>query len=92
MTDPGAFLSAFFAIPIGTSTGWSGGRRYIVSRSELAGGKSHKLVAQELGGRDYVSLNLYLTSNSKALLRPCEMPVQKVVDFVTAFEPEPAQN
>ena len=91
MTAPDAFLPAFFDIPIGTSTGWYNGRRYIICRTELAGGKSQKLVAQELGGQDYISLNLYLTSNSGAVLRPCEMPVQKVVNFVTAFEPEPAQ-
>ena len=88
MIDPDAFLAAFFAIPPGSSTGQCNGKRYIVSRTELAGGKSHKLVAHELGGRDYISLNLYLTKNSGALLRPCEMPVQKVTDFVLAFRPD----
>ncbi len=38
-------------------------------------------MAEELGGGDYVSLNLYRTS-SGALLRPCEMPEEKVVRFV----------
>jgi hypothetical protein len=85
---PDAFLSAFFAIPLGSSTGQSAGRRYIVSRSELAGGKSHKLIAHELGGGDYISLNLYLTDSSGALLRPCEMPAEKVITFVVAFKPD----
>jgi len=89
LTASDAFLSAFFAIPPGSSTGQSNGRRYIVSRSELAGGKSHKLVAQELGGGDYISLNVYLTRNSGALLRPCEMPAEKVIAFVVAFTPDP---
>lgn len=38
-------------------------------------------MAEELGGDDYISLNLYLP-RSGALLRPCEMPEQKVIDFV----------
>ena len=88
MTASDAFLSAFFAIPAGSSTGQSNGRRYIVSRSELAGGKSHKLVAHELGGGDYISLNVYMTRNSGALLRPCEMPAEKVIAFVVAFKPD----
>ncbi|WP_170573750.1 hypothetical protein [Ruegeria atlantica] len=88
MTAPDSFLSAFFAIPSGSSTGQSNGRRYIVSRSEQVSGKSHKLVAHELGGTDYISLNLYLTRDSGALLRPCEMSSEKVIDFVVAFKPD----
>ncbi|WP_051927644.1 hypothetical protein [Ruegeria halocynthiae] len=87
MSVPDAFLSAYFAIPLGTSTGTSGNRRYVVSRTSLANGKSHKLVAHELGGGDYISLNLYLTKNSGALLRPCEMSEAKVVEFITSFAP-----
>lgn len=88
MNAPDTFLSALFAIPLGSSTGQSKGRRYIVSHSVLAGGKSHKLVAHQLGGGDYISLNLYLTDNSGALLRPCEMPADKVIAFVVAFKPD----
>ncbi|WP_082677501.1 hypothetical protein [Ruegeria profundi] len=88
MNAPDTFLSAFFAIPAGSSTGQSNGKRYVVSRSELAGGKSQKLVAHELGGNDYISLNLYLTRASGALLRPCEMPAEKVVKFVLGFRPD----
>ena len=61
MTASDAFLSAFFALPIGTFTGKANARRYVVTRQEMAGGKSHKLVAHELGGADYISLNLYQT-------------------------------
>ena len=87
MTPPDSFLTAFFALPQGTFTGLAGGRRYVASRSVLAGGQSHKLVAHELSGPDYVSLNLYVTRSGKALLRPCEMPVEKVVDFVLSLRP-----
>ncbi|WP_367648551.1 hypothetical protein [Ruegeria arenilitoris] len=54
----------------------------------MAGGKSHKLVAHERGGADYISMNLYLTDQSGALLRPCEMPAAKVVRFVLALVPD----
>ncbi|WP_170333192.1 hypothetical protein [Ruegeria arenilitoris] len=89
MTAPHAFLTSFFGIPLGSSTGRSKGKRYIVSRTELVAGKSHKLVAHELGGGDYISLNLYLPQNSGELLRPCEMSAEKVIAFVIAFEPDP---
>lgn len=88
MTPPEDFLTAFFALPTGTFTGHADTRRYVVTRQVLAGGKSHKLVAHELGGADYISLNLYQTQNSGALLRPCEMPTRKVVDFVLALVPD----
>jgi hypothetical protein len=55
----------------------------------MAGGSSAKLVAEELGGRDYISLNLYRL-RSGARLKPCEMPREKVVDFVTGLRPEGA--
>ncbi len=88
MTPPEDFLTAFFALPTGTFSGRADTKRYVISRQVLAGGKSHKLVAHELGGTDYISLNLYQTRNSGALLRPCEMPAPKVVDFVLALTPD----
>lgn len=80
-----AFLAAFDALPLGTFTGVFNGRRYAVTRQDLAAGKAQKLVAHELGGRDYISLNLYRLA-SGALLKPCEMPQDKVVRFVLALE------
>nr|WP_245220598.1 MULTISPECIES: hypothetical protein [unclassified Ruegeria] len=81
-------MSALFALPLGSFTGTSGGRRYVVVRQLMAGGKSHKLVAHELGGTDYISLNLYQTMGSGALLRPCEMPANKVIAFVLNLRPD----
>ena len=87
MTDD--FLRAFDALPLGTFTGRSRGRRYIVTRQDFSGGHSQKLIAEELGGADYISLNLYrLASGTR--LKPCEMPEDKVVDFVLSLTPEPA--
>ena len=81
MIAPPEFLQAFFNLPTGTFTGHSNGRRYIVSRTELADGRSQKLVANELGGTDYISLNLYQLASGKTLLRPCEMSASKVITF-----------
>ncbi len=88
MTAPSAFLKAFHDLPVGTFTGSVGPHRYLVSHQIMACGKSHKLAAHQLGGPDYISLNLYLTQKSGALLRPCEMPAEKVVDFVLALVPD----
>lgn len=87
MSASEAFLTAFFAIPKGSSTGHAHGRRYIVSRTEFSGGKSQKLAARALDGSDYISLNLYLTKRG-SLLRPCEMPAEKVTEFVLDFAPD----
>ncbi len=46
-------------------------------------------MAEELGGGDYVSLNLYRTGRG-ARLRPCEMTEAKVVDFVLGLRPDAA--
>lgn len=73
------FLDAFDALPEGVFVGQSHGRRYVIVRR--VSGAVQKLVAEELGGSDYISLNLYRLA-SGARLKPCEMPEQKVVDFV----------
>ena len=83
------FLEAFDSLPFGKFTGKAHDRRYVVAKTGFAGGASQKLVADELGGTDYVSLNLYRT-RSGALLRPCEMPEAKVIDFVLNFRVDAA--
>ncbi|WP_299152125.1 hypothetical protein [uncultured Tateyamaria sp.] len=74
-------------MPHGTFTATAYGRRYVVTKSSFAGGKSIKLVAEELGGPDYISLNWYDLA-SGAQLRPCEMSDQKVRAFVDAARPD----
>lgn len=81
------FLAAFDALPFGNFTGTAHGRRYLAVKSGFADGASQKLVAEELGGSDYISLNLYRT-RSGALLRPCEMPEAKVIAFVLNLRPD----
>jgi hypothetical protein len=79
--DP-AFLAAFEALPLGGYGGTFEGRRYRVTKSTYSSGRSQKLEAEELGGNDRISLNLYRLADGTALLKPCEMPEDKVVSFV----------
>ncbi len=81
------FLRAFDALPLGTFYGVFDGRRYVVTRTNFSGGGAQKLVAEELGGADYISLNLYRLA-SGARLKPCEMPEAKVVAFVMGLTPD----
>ena len=85
MTD--AFVAALEALPTGTFHGTADGRRYVVSRTQAVQGRAEKLVAHALDGSDYVSLNLYRLERGP-LLKPCEMPEDKVVAFVLALRPE----
>jgi hypothetical protein len=76
------FLSAFDSLPIGGYGGTFEGRRYRIVKSQLAAARSQKLEAEELGGTDRVSLNLYRLETGEALLKPCEMSAEKVRAFV----------
>lgn len=86
-TDP-AFLAAFDALPIGGYGGTFQGRRYRVTKSQMANGRSQKLEAEELGGPDYISFNLYRLGGGETLLKPCEMPEDKVTTFVLGLIPD----
>lgn len=83
---PTGFLKALEALPQGMVNGRYDGRRYSATKSLFNDGRSLKLVAEELGGRDYISLNLYRLA-SGARLYPCEMSGEKVVNFVLGFQP-----
>ena len=49
-------------------------------------GKRISLFAQELGGRDVISFNLYYLSSGEAALKPCEMSDKKVAAFVVKLD------
>lgn len=68
-------------LPEGYSEGIYEGRKYGISKTTFNQGKSSKVFAEELGGNDFISLNFYQTSK-KELLKPCEMPADKVIDFL----------
>ncbi len=88
MSVDSAFLEAFDALPFGAYGGSFEGTRYRVTKSQFAHARSQKLEAEELGGEDYISLNLYRLASGDALLKPCEMSEEKVVAFVLGLVPD----
>ncbi|WP_298898341.1 peptide methionine sulfoxide reductase [uncultured Psychroserpens sp.] len=56
-------------------------KKYGITRTDFNKGKSIKIFAEELAGNDFISLNYYITSD-KELLKPCEMPDEKVLQFL----------
>lgn len=72
-------------IPIGYSEVHYEGKRYGLSRTDFNNGKSLKIYAKELGGNGFISFNYYMTTK-KNLLKPCEMPIEKVIQFIHAFQ------
>ena len=86
MTADPAFITAFDALPTGGYAGTFHGNRYRITKRQMSNGRSQKLEAEELGGPDYISFNLYRLASGQALLKPCEIPVDKVVEFVLAVD------
>lgn len=68
-------------IPLGYSEVVYNHKKYGLTKSEFNKGNSIKIYAEELGGNDFISLNYYKTT-SNDLLKPCEMPEEKVVHFL----------
>ena len=62
-------------------------KRYLLSKQTQLKGKLIKVYARELGDNDFISLNYY-TNIAKGLLKPCEMPEKKVIDFILDLKPE----
>ncbi|WP_428665467.1 peptide methionine sulfoxide reductase [Runella sp.] len=65
----------------GYSEGLYKGVKYGITKTTFSQGRSFKIYAKELGGNDFISLNYYITSQNE-LLKPCEMPEVKVLDFL----------
>lgn len=86
MTVSEEFLSKFDTLPVGAYGGSYGGGRWRISKSQFSGGRSQKLEAEELGGDGYVSANLYRLATGHALLKPCEMPEDRVIAFVMGVD------
>jgi hypothetical protein len=80
-------VTALDALPPVAVTGMVDGRRYLATKWLFNGERSVKLVAEELAGPDYISLNLYKLADGPRL-RPCEMSEDKVIGFLLAFRPD----
>jgi len=67
--------------------GWSevtyAGHRYGLTKITHARGRSSHVYAEQLGGPDVISANVYRTGAGD-VLKPCEMPAAKVLDFLRA--------
>lgn len=88
-TSPTAVWSILTSWPRGYFTARYAGRRYGVTNTAHANGYSYKLYAEELGGSDRISLNIYHPPNrTEPALKPCEMPIDKVTAFVAGAVPE----
>lgn len=68
-------------LPLGYSEGLYNYKRYSITKEIFNNGKSFKIFGRELQGNDFVSLYYYITSKIE-LLKPCEMPQKKVIDFL----------
>jgi hypothetical protein len=86
VTAPDDYSALFHRVPEGWSEVVYAGRRYGVTRSVAADGRALAVYAEELGGQDVVSANLYLLTDGPQL-KPCEMPAAKVIDFLQGLEP-----
>jgi hypothetical protein len=69
------------ALPEGWTEVSYAGRRYGLTKITHTGGRSLSVYAEELGGREVISANLYRTGSGE-VLKPCEMPAAKVLDFL----------
>ena len=85
-TEFSTFLDRFLQLPPGHRDVMFKGRRYGMTVSVSPDGKRRKLYAEERGGNDHISFNLYLMNGKAPLLKPCEMPIEKVIEFVLDFE------
>ena len=82
------FLSSLRKLTEGYRQGHFDGRRYGATRTVSADGRREKFYAEELGGNDVISFNLYVVRNGDIRLQPCEMSANKVQKFVEGFVPE----
>lgn len=81
-----AFIEKFLNLPPGYSQGRFDDRTYGVRVEISEDGRRRKFFAEELGGNDHVSFNFYLPDGSAPVIKPCEMPLEKVRDFVLGLQ------
>lgn len=87
MTPPPDVVALIKALPLGSGRETAHGAKYVTTRTAFVDGRATKVVAEELGGRGYISLNLYDLSRG-AQLYPCEMSDAKVITFLRSCRPD----
>lgn len=78
-------------VPEGWTRATYNGRTYGLARTTRASGRIITITAEELGGTDLVSANVYRTAADDHL-RACEMPTAKVLAFLRAWTPAPVRS
>lgn len=78
---PDGFEKRLLGLQEGTYPVGYRGAKYLVTKRIRLSGRLVKLYAFKLGGNDIISCNYYLGVKG-SLLKPCEMPACKVIDFV----------
>lgn len=63
------------------------GQRWGLSIKHYSNGHAVKVYAELWGDNDFISGNFYLIDDVWSL-KPCEMPIEKVVAFLEAFTPK----
>ena len=71
------------AIPEGWTRAEVDGQAWGVTRVTRAGGKVISLNAERLGDTEQLGANVWITSHGP-ILRPCEVPAEKVLQFLRA--------
>lgn len=71
------------AIPEGWSRAQIAGQSWGVTRTTRAGGRAISFDAERLGDTEQLGANVWITSEG-AVLRPCEVPEEKVMQFLRA--------
>lgn len=75
------------AIPEGWTRVHIAGRSWGVTRTTRAGGKVISVDAERLGDTEQLGANVWITSEG-ATLRPCEVPEEKVMQFLRSAATE----
>ena len=81
------FEHALDRLPDGYTEGDFSGQRWGATVRRSQDGRRISLFAEQMGGTDIVSFNLYRLAGNRPLLKPCEMSSAKVIEFVQRFEP-----
>jgi hypothetical protein len=79
----GELDSLIRTIPEGWSRTEIDGRSWAVTRTTRAQGKVFSVEAEQLGTAEQLGANVWVTSHG-TILRPCEVPEEKVIEFLRA--------
>jgi hypothetical protein len=88
--DQDRFMRALAEIPEGHSAGQFRGTRWAATKKLSEDGRRIWLFGEEQGSVGIVSFNAYRLSDGRLVVRPCEMSIREVTDFVLDYTVERA--